>query len=318
MPSALETQIQSEPVVVKPIAQKLAPTIKRSPFQPAPGFVPTSTQATGHFLKHTTDGGPAFVDITGGGSNVQSTPQLLTVTDLRDYQPRASLEVEGLEYVDFPSHLEEEYLMNPDKEFVKVKVEKDYWTECAELVKANTGAIQVHPYHWRHRMTPKNMKQDDASKGVSSKPVTHFHIDNDASTAEGSLRAKLGDEEAERWLQSGHWGIINVWKPIGDPAFQFPLAMVDVSGVDWEKDVEVVLTRNNYKNSINGLKYREDFDFYYVKDLRPDEALLFRNFDSKEGRSIGVPHAAVDDVNTPIDSPSRRSIEVRCLVLYAH
>jgi hypothetical protein len=299
------------------VEAKSPSVVHRKPFQPAPGFVPTTTQATGHFLHTTSDGAPAFVDITGGGSNVESLPHSLEVTNLRDYQPPVKLEFEGVEYVAFDSRLAEESLMNPDKDYVKSKVEEDYWAECAELVKKHTGAVEVVPYHWRHRQTPKNIREQDASKGVSAKPVTHFHIDNDADTAEGSLRAALGEEGAARWIASGHWGIVNVWKPLGDPAYQYPLAVVDVSGVDWDRDVEVVLTRNNYKNSINGLKFRDGFGYYYVKDLAADEALLFRNFDSKDGRGIGVPHAAVDDVNTPADCPPRRSIEVRCLVLYA-
>lgn len=296
----------------------MAVVVTRQPFEPAPGFVPTTTQASGSFLESTLDGAPAFVDISAGGSNVKSTEHSLNVINLRDYQPQVKLNVEGVEYVSFNSSLQEESLLHPDKAEVKSVVEKLYWPECAELVKKNTGAVEVVPYHWRHRQTPKNMQEQDASKGVSSKPVTHFHIDNDASTAEGSLKAALGEEEASRWLASGHWGIVNVWKPIGDPAYQYPLAVVDVTKVNWQRDVEVVLTRNNYKNSINGLRFRDGFDYYYVKDLRADEALLFRNFDSQDGRGIGVPHAAVDDVNTPVGCPPRRSIEVRCLVLYSN
>jgi hypothetical protein len=296
----------------------MAAVVTRKPFDPAPGFVPTTTQATGSFLHSTLDGAPAFVDISAGGSNVKSTEKLLQVINLRDYQPQVKLDVEGVEYVPFNSGLQEESLLHPDKAEVKSVVEKLYWPECAELVKRHTGAVEVVPYHWRHRQTPKNMLEQDVSKGVSSKPVTNFHIDNDVSTAESSLKAALGEEDASRWLASGHWGIINVWKPIGDPAFQYPLAVVDVTQVDWKRDVEVVLTRNNYKNSINGLRFRDGFDYYYVKDLRADEALLFRNFDSQDGRGIGVPHAAIDDVNTPVGCPPRRSIEVRCLVLYAN
>jgi hypothetical protein len=314
MPSVVSTETETQ---ANQFVQAVLSKLGRVPFQPAPGFVPTATWARGDFLESTSDGGPAYVDFIQEGQNTNMTTRghMISVTDIRNYQPRTSIAVEGCEYVDFVPKLQEEDLLNPDTEWVKQKVEGEYWAECAELVKKHTGAIEVYPYHWLHRRTPSTA-MINPFKEIRGKPITHFHIDNDAGTAEGNLRMRLGDEEAERWLKAKHWQIINIWKPIGDPASQYPLAMLDTSNLVWEKDVEVVHTRNNYKKNVNAVKYREGFNYYYVKNLRPDEALLFRDFDNREGGLIGIPHAAIDDTNSPKDGPLRRSIEVRCLVLY--
>lgn len=323
MPSAVETQVQTD-IKVKPFVQKIASTYGRYPFQPAAGFVPETTTAKGNFIEMTTDGSPAFVEYTDKqrsdmNTNVKPISQTVTLTNLRDYQPRASLTVEGLEYVDFKSSLLEEDIVDLDQESAKAKIESEYWPECAGLVKKHTGAIEVYPYHWRYRRAQEDMSLTAPSKDTASKPGLLFHIDSDAETAETNLRETLSAEEAERWLKSRHWGIVNVWKPIGDPAIQYPLALLDIGHFDWATDIETLLTKNNYKKHIKAVKYRDSYKYYYVKDLRPDEAIMFRNFDSRDGGANGgVPHGAVDDVNTPKDSPLRRSIEVRCLVLFAN
>jgi hypothetical protein len=143
-----------------------------------------------------------------------------------------------------------------------------------------------------------------------------MHMDNDAQTAEVNLRRVLGDEEAERWL-SKHWGIINVWRPVGETVRQWPLALVDSTVFSRDEATQPIFTKNNYKSHFTALTYNPDYRFYYVSDLSPDEALLFVDYDSEpKGNLVGMAHGAFEDHNSPLDAPLRRSIEVRCLVLY--
>ena len=59
----------------------------------------------------------------------------------------------------------------------------------------------------------------------------------------------------------------------------------------------------------------DDHQWYYVSNMTPDEALVFKQFDSKkDGRARQTPHSAFqceDDFG-----PARQSIEVRCLVFW--
>ena len=75
--------------------------------------------------------------------------------------------------------------------------------------------------------------------------------------------------------------------------------------------------------------------FYYVKDMKPEEAMFIKCFDSRsawmnlekwagsggEGKAVegvahGTPHTAFIDPKTPEGVKGRESIEVRCLVFY--
>jgi hypothetical protein len=68
----------------------------------------------------------------------------------------------------------------------------------------------------------------------------------------------------------------------------------------------------------------EKHEFYYVKDMTPEEVLFIKCFDSwsqgqprgKDGIAALTPHTAFVDPATPEDAQPRQSIEVRCLVFY--
>lgn len=143
-------------------------------------------------------------------------------------------------------------------------------------------------------------------------------MDNDAETAVVNLRRVLGDDEADRWLTK-RWGIANVWRPVGDVVRQWPLALVDSRSLSASSDTVPIYTRNNYKTHFTALKPSPHLSFYYVSNLAPDEALVFVDFDSAcsdDARSLGMAHGAFEDHSAPKVVPKRRSIEVRCLVLY--
>ena len=64
--------------------------------------------------------------------------------------------------------------------------------------------------------------------------------------------------------------------------------------------------------------------FYYCKDMEPDEVMFIKCFDSrsegqpggKKGIAALTPHTAFIDPNTPEGAKPRQSIEVRCLIFY--
>ena len=57
--------------------------------------------------------------------------------------------------------------------------------------------------------------------------------------------------------------------------------------------------------------------WFYVPDMRPDEAMLIKCYDSPaDGRARFTAHSAFEDPNTPPDAPRRRSIEIRTLAFF--
>jgi hypothetical protein len=187
-------------------------------------------------------------------------------------------------------------------------------------------------------------------KNAPRQPVQQVHVDQTPGAAEHRVRRHLPKEEAEELLK-GRYQIINVWRPIENPASDFPLAVIDwrttnakdfvpvdllypkrQDADDDDRGKEQLPDPNNYtttegyevKGETFGVAANDSHKFYYMKDMKPDEVMLLKCFDSygegmkmgKEGLAVRTPHTAFVDPNTPADAPGRQSIEVRCLVFY--
>lgn len=183
-------------------------------------------------------------------------------------------------------------------------------------------------------------------------PVQQVHVDQTPGAAEVRVRRHLAQDDAEELLK-GRYQIINVWRPIENPATDFPLAVIDWRTTDPADFVPVDLLYPQRADSVmddddRGKEVRPDesvwystkgyevrgetmavapnpqHKFYYQKDMTPDEVLLLKCYDSfgegqplgKQGVAVRTPHTAFVDPNTPQDAPGRQSIEVRCLVFY--
>jgi hypothetical protein len=181
--------------------------------------------------------------------------------------------------------------------------------------------------------------------------LTSCKVDQTPGAAEARVRRHLPAEEAEQ-LVKGRYQIINVWRPIENPASDMPLAVIDwrsTSPEDFiatdlmypkradsldldDRGKEVLPDPNNYtstkgyevKGETMGVAANDKHQFYYQKDMTPEEVLLLKCFDSwgegmpngKKGIAVRTPHTAFSDPKTPEDAPGRQSIEVRCLVFY--
>ncbi|KAM0276438.1 hypothetical protein ACHAQH_006743 [Verticillium albo-atrum] len=189
-------------------------------------------------------------------------------------------------------------------------------------------------------------------EGAARQPVQQLHVDQTPWAAEQRVRRHVEDgEEAERLLK-GRFQIINVWRPIGHAASDFPLAVVDWrttkpddlikvdlmypvrgEGDDGDDRGKEILPDASTIDSTEGYAAKGEtyavapsdaHKFYYVKDMTPEEAMFIKCFDSrseglpggKEGRAAYTPHTAFIDPQTPEGVKGRQSIEVRCLVFY--
>lgn len=195
--------------------------------------------------------------------------------------------------------------------------------------------------------TMRQMKADSLRK-----PVMQVHVDQTAEAAEARVRRHLPSDEAGALLK-GRYSLINVWRPIGNPAMEYPLAALDWRTLSPEDFVYVDLlypvrdreqtgdddrgrevipesdsltSTEGYevKGGTYGIAPNENHKFYYVKNMTPDSTMLLKCADSKgPGLPDGTittasccPHTAFEDPETLANAPSRRSIEVRCLVFF--
>ena len=56
--------------------------------------------------------------------------------------------------------------------------------------------------------------------------------------------------------------------------------------------------------------------WYYYRDMRPDEALIFKQFDTADPTIVGVPHVAFADPSAPGDAVPRASAEIRAFAYW--
>lgn len=223
-------------------------------------------------------------------------------------------------------------------------VRDGYYAEVDALLKERIPAIKKvvifdHTIRRREKSSPRQ-------------PVQQVHVDQTPGAAEARVRRHTDPSETEELLK-GRYQIINVWRPIGHPASDFPLAVIDWRTTKPEDMIKVDLLYPNRNDnddddddrgkevlpdeatlastegySVKGETYsvapNDSHKFYYAKDMTPEEVMLIKCFDSKsevhEGGQHGIagytPHTAFVDPATPADAPGRQSIEVRCLVFY--
>lgn len=276
--------------------------------------------ATAQFFAGTKDGSPAFLDYASGQSNLLPPKKHeIQLNDIRTLDPQPSLKSRGFQKADFTSSVQEQDFLISDQHPSSSAAISTYYSECESIVKKLTCALEVIPFHHRYRQQKTQPTADSEKiKSYTTTPVPDIHIDNDSATAHAHLARVLCPTEAAHWA-SRHWAIINVWRPLV-PVHQMPLALLDPSTTPIHPVslTEPVYTRSNYKTHIRGLKWHPEYKFYYLSEMQSEEALVFVDFDSERPwRMGGVAHGAVREVGRAGDTmPLRRSVEVRCLVLY--
>ncbi|EXJ81838.1 hypothetical protein A1O1_07903 [Capronia coronata CBS 617.96] len=272
--------------------------------------------------------------VDGPGTSFKLTDRRRSVEDLRGQESKFSVDTSGFAVYEYPAQ---------EKEFTEDRRVRDgYYAEIEALLREKIPGIKkvvIFDHTIRRR-----------DKAAPRQPVQQVHVDQTPGAAEARVRRHLPQEEAEELLK-GRYQIINVWRPIANPASDFPLAVIDWRTTAPEDFVKVDLlypkrdtnddddrgrevppdpssTHSTAGYEVRGETYaiapNEKHKFFYQKDMTPDEVMFIKCFDSfsqvnpggKPGLADCTPHTAFVDPQTPADAPGRQSIEVRCLVFY--
>jgi hypothetical protein len=130
------------------------------------------------------------------------------------------------------------------------------------------------------------------------------------------VRDQLPAAEAEALLRR-RFAVIQVWRPIGAPVLQAPLAICDAQSIAPEDLIETDLKYQDRTGEVLQLAFNPDHRWYYFPDMERNEAMVFKCYDSlTDGRSRFTAHTAFDDPNSPPDAPERVSIESRALAFF--
>lgn len=200
-----------------------------------------------------------------------------------------------------------------DKEFLDDrKIEAEYYPECAELLRAVTGANRIHIFNHKVRRGPTQWHHLGLKNLANRGPVTRTHVDQSYDGAERRLRWELPEEADD--LVKRRYQIINVWRPIKE-VLKDPVAVADAKSVPDADLVAADLNEQGYPGESWVVKYNPAHRWYFKHQLSPEEVLLIKCFDSDKAVARRALHTAFEDPAYR-DNEARQSIEVRCLVLY--
>jgi len=146
-------------------------------------------------------------------------------------------------------------------------------------------------------------------------PVLSAH--NDYTEWSGPQRAReiMGDE-AERLLRR-RFAIVQVWRAIRKPIQANPLAVLDARSL---VPGDQLVAERRYPHRVGQtyrLKHNPNHRWFYFPEMRRDEALVFKVYDSEtDGRARFTPHTSFVDSATPPGSSPRQSIEARTMAFF--
>ena len=152
--------------------------------------------------------------------------------------------------------------------------------------------------------------------GINSQPAGFIHVDYTELSAPALLSNALGGAKPP-----GRIAGYNIWRVTSQPPQDMPLAVCDARSVE-TKD----LVRADAMFDVGEepwwtfeaflLRHNPAHRWFCYSDMRPDEALVFKSFDSEAGQPIRVPHTAFENPLCPPDAPGRVSVEARAFALF--
>ena len=191
------------------------------------------------------------------------------------------------------------------------EVKSVYYPEVERLIERVTGAERVVVFD---HIVRNPVLAERGEKGARP-PAKMVHNDYTFKSAPRRVRDLLPNE-ADRLLKN-RFAEINVWRAIRGPIESSPLALCDARSLRAEDIVPMDLVYRDRQGEIFGFLYNPKHRWYYFPQMRRDEAILLKCYDSRDdGRARFTAHTSFEDPNSPPAAAPRESIEVRALVFW--
>ena len=254
------------------------------------------------------DSMPYFYARDHDRDNMVLEPCRVEIADARQADPAPSLDREGFTLVPHRSAV---------TDFEDIEATANiYAPEIAALVKKVTGADHAVARGTVLRFS----KQQNRDAYVNSLPAGFVHMDVSHESFAQFAAMGLGDHPDREALLAGRYVGLNIWRVLTPPPQDLPLAICAANSVT-EAD------RITGEARVDGVGI-EEFRFgsslyrpnprhrwFYYRDMNPDEALIFKQFDTADPDMVGVPHVAFADSSAENPVP-RASAEIRAFAYW--
>ena len=190
----------------------------------------------------------------------------------------------------------------------KEDFETRYYPEVVRLVKELTGARDAVAFMGI-------LRGGEADLGGG--PALSAHVDFNAAAVRDwaqRLRPDWGDVSGKRLMN------VNVWRGT-KPVENSPLAVCDARSV--EKGDFMLVRFGKTEDPVTeqtpgglNMAYNPKHEWYYYPQMQPDEALVFRLFDTADSDWHMSGHTAIVDPTSRPGAPKRESFEVRTIAIF--
>jgi hypothetical protein len=260
-------------------------------------------------IPYTVNTGEKLVNETFGPNNIHR--RRTGTHELRSMRIRNGRPLAGKLALDEHGFVFVEHLTRVGDFFDPEQLKTIYYPEVERLIQAVSGASRVVLFDH----TLRSGDEGEREARLVREPVLSAH--NDYTEWSGPQRVRdLLPDEATGLLQR-RFAIIQVWRAINQPIQSNPLAIADAQSVAFE---DFLLAERRYPGRVGQtyrLTYNPNHRWYYFPQMRRDEALVFKVFDSaKDGRARFTPHTSFDDPQSPPGASPRQSIEARALAFF--
>lgn len=191
------------------------------------------------------------------------------------------------------------------------QVESIYQAEIEKFLKSVSGCERVHIFDHTLRASDPELREAKQLR----EPAYLVHNDYTSRSGFVCLQENLG-AEAER-LAKARFQIVNIWRPLVDPVQDYPLALCDARSLNPLDLIDTERRARNHTGEIQLAVHDPAHRWFYYSNMRPQEVLLFKTFDSKNaGRNPCSIHSAIRLPDVAADARPRESIETRAFVFY--
>ncbi|AUW57100.1 hypothetical protein C1T17_02375 [Sphingobium sp. SCG-1] len=242
-------------------------------------------------------------DADRANRDLKIEPRSVSIRDGSSVPTMTDLDREGFIFTHHPSIMEH----RPDETsdfHNEDKIVQVHFLEVRALLKELTGADVVEFPFTRGSVR-------SSAPGAPQGPAPFPHIDFSEAGAVNTVDRIYPDRPKD----VRRWAIIQLWRCLSpDAPVDRPLALLDAQSVKPEDCVRIDVQFDTHvgMNEVFFMKYSPDHRWTYFSEMKLNDLLIFKSYDSDPGRNFPAAHVSFQE--TLPDAHIRMSYELRAYV----